>query len=91
MSRGYGCWGFGDLRSSVPRFRIRPVSYTHLDVYKRQALFLALLLLIQTSLSEQMQAALTFDSLTGAYSRRSILDELEHELRRCARLSLIHI
>lgn len=49
------------------------------------ALFLALLLLIQTSLSEQMQAALTFDSLTGAYSRRSILDELEHELRRCAR------
>ncbi|MGK8836137.1 GGDEF domain-containing protein [Achromobacter xylosoxidans] len=49
------------------------------------ALFLALLLLIQTSLSEQMQAALTFDSLTGAYSRRSILDELEHELQRCAR------
>lgn len=49
------------------------------------ALFLALLLLIQTSLSEQMQAALTFDSLTGAHSRRSILDELEHELRRCAR------
>lgn len=49
------------------------------------ALFLALLLLIQTWLSEQMQAALTFDSLTGAYSRRSILDELERELRRCAR------
>lgn len=49
------------------------------------ALFLALLLLIQTWLSEQMQAALTFDSLTGAYSRRSILDELERELQRCAR------
>lgn len=49
------------------------------------ALFLALLLLIQTSLSEQMQAALTFDSLTRAYSRRSILDELEHELQRCSR------
>ncbi|MBB1594986.1 GGDEF domain-containing protein [Achromobacter sp. UMC46] len=50
------------------------------------ALFLALLLLIQTSLSEQMQAALTFDSLTRAYSRRSILDELEHELQRCSRM-----
>lgn len=50
------------------------------------ALFLALLLLVQTSLSEQMQAALTFDSLTGAYSRRSILDELEHELQRCSRM-----
>lgn len=49
------------------------------------ALFLALLLLIQTTLSEQMQAALTFDSLTRAYSRRSILDELEHELQRCER------
>ncbi|CAB3883731.1 hypothetical protein LMG26841_03598 [Achromobacter dolens] len=49
------------------------------------ALFLALLLLIQTALSERMQAALTFDSLTGAYSRRSILDELEHELLRCER------
>ncbi|MGW8306155.1 MAG: GGDEF domain-containing protein [Achromobacter pulmonis] len=49
------------------------------------ALFLALLLLIQTWLSEQMQVALTFDSLTGAYSRRSILDELERELLRCAR------
>ncbi|WMD22903.1 GGDEF domain-containing protein [Achromobacter seleniivolatilans] len=49
------------------------------------ALFLALLLLIQTSLSEQMQAALTFDSLTHAYSRRSILDELDHELHRCDR------
>jgi len=50
------------------------------------ALFLALLLLVQTSLSEQMQAALTFDSLTGAYSRRSILDELDRELRRCKRV-----
>ncbi|MFY0479091.1 GGDEF domain-containing protein [Achromobacter marplatensis] len=50
------------------------------------ALFLALLLLIQTRLSEQMQAALTFDSLTRAYSRRSILDELEHELQRCSRM-----
>ncbi|MGY6269619.1 GGDEF domain-containing protein [Achromobacter denitrificans] len=49
------------------------------------ALFLALLLLVQTSLSEQMQAALTFDSLTRAYSRRSILDELERELQRCKR------
>lgn len=49
------------------------------------ALFLALLLLVQTWLSEQMQAALTFDSLTHAYSRRSILDELERELLRCAR------
>ncbi len=49
------------------------------------ALFLALLLLIQTTLSEQMQAALTFDSLTRAHSRRSILDELEHELQRCER------
>lgn len=49
------------------------------------ALFLALLLLIQTALSERMQAALTFDCLTGAYSRRSILDELEHELLRCER------
>ncbi|RBL87017.1 GGDEF domain-containing protein [Streptomyces cavourensis] len=49
------------------------------------ALFLALLLLIQTMLSEKMQAALTFDSLTHAYSRRSILDELEHELQRCER------
>lgn len=49
------------------------------------ALFLALLLLIQTSLSEQMQAALTFDGLTRAYSRRSILDELERELQRCKR------
>ncbi|SSW69285.1 GGDEF domain-containing protein [Achromobacter agilis] len=49
------------------------------------ALFLALLLLVQTSLSEQMQAALTFDSLTRAYSRRSILDELDRELRRCKR------
>ncbi len=49
------------------------------------ALFLALLLLVQTSLSEQMQAALTFDSLTRAHSRRSILDELERELRRCHR------
>ncbi|WP_313462340.1 GGDEF domain-containing protein [Achromobacter sp.] len=49
------------------------------------ALFLGLLLLIQTRLSEQMQAALTFDSLTRAYSRRSILDELEHELLRCSR------
>ncbi len=48
-------------------------------------LFLALLLLIQTSLSEQMEAALTFDGLTGAYSRRSILDELERELQRCQR------
>ncbi|CAB3685902.1 GGDEF domain-containing protein [Achromobacter pestifer] len=51
------------------------------------ALFLALLLLIQTSLSEQMQAALTFDSLTRAYSRRSILDELDHELQRCSRMA----
>lgn len=50
------------------------------------ALFLALLLLVQTSLSEQMQAALTFDSLTRAYSRRSILDELDHELQRCSRM-----
>ncbi|MGE8642144.1 MAG: GGDEF domain-containing protein [Achromobacter sp.] len=50
------------------------------------ALFLALLLLIQTRLSEQMQAALTFDSLTRAYSRRSILDELDHELQRCSRM-----
>lgn len=50
------------------------------------ALFLALLLLVQTSLSEQMQAALTFDSLTRAYSRRSILDELERELQRCRRV-----
>lgn len=49
------------------------------------ALFLALLLLVQTWLSEQMQAALTFDSLTHAYSRRSILDELERELQRCSR------
>jgi diguanylate cyclase (GGDEF)-like protein len=49
------------------------------------ALFLALLLLVQTTLSEQMQAALTFDSLTRAYSRRSILDELGRELRRCKR------
>ncbi|MFD4841021.1 GGDEF domain-containing protein [Achromobacter sp. NPDC058515] len=48
-------------------------------------LFLALLLMIQTSQSEKMQAALTFDSLTQAYSRRSILDELEHELQRCER------
>ncbi|WP_175200136.1 GGDEF domain-containing protein [Achromobacter insolitus] len=48
-------------------------------------LFLALLLLIQTSLSEQMQAALTFDGLTRAYSRRSILDELARELQRCKR------
>lgn len=48
-------------------------------------LFLALLLMIQTCESERMQAALTFDSLTGAYSRRSILDELEHELQRCER------
>jgi diguanylate cyclase (GGDEF)-like protein len=50
------------------------------------ALFLALLLLVQTSQSEQMQAALTFDSLTRAYSRRSILDELGRELRRCKRV-----
>ncbi|MEN4922878.1 GGDEF domain-containing protein [Achromobacter spanius] len=49
------------------------------------ALFLALLLLIQTLQAEKMQAALTFDSLTQAYSRRSILDELEHELQRCER------
>jgi len=49
------------------------------------ALFLALLLLIQTCQSEKMQAALTFDSLTQAYSRRSILDELDHELQRCER------
>lgn len=49
------------------------------------ALFLALLLMIQTCQSEKMQAALTFDSLTQAYSRRSILDELEHELQRCER------
>ncbi|MGE8618534.1 MAG: GGDEF domain-containing protein [Achromobacter spanius] len=49
------------------------------------ALFLALLLLVQTRLSEQMQAALTFDSLTHVHSRRSILDELERELQRCAR------
>ncbi|CAB3864735.1 hypothetical protein LMG26858_02406 [Achromobacter anxifer] len=48
-------------------------------------LFLALLLLIQTSLSERMEAALTFDGLTRAYSRRSILDELERELQRCKR------
>ncbi|EHK66557.1 diguanylate cyclase [Achromobacter arsenitoxydans SY8] len=48
-------------------------------------LFLALLLLIQTLQAEKMQAALTFDSLTQAYSRRSILDELEHELQRCQR------
>ena len=49
------------------------------------ALFLALLLMVQTRLSEQMQAALTFDSLTHVYSRRSILDELDRELQRCAR------
>ncbi|MGE6917741.1 GGDEF domain-containing protein [Achromobacter kerstersii] len=49
------------------------------------ALFLALLLMVQTRLSEQMQAALTFDSLTHVYSRRSILDELERELQRCGR------
>lgn len=49
------------------------------------ALFLALLLLVQTRLSEQMQAALTFDGLTQVHSRRSILDELERELQRCAR------
>ncbi len=49
------------------------------------ALFLALLFLIQTCQAEKMQAALTFDSLTQAYSRRSIMDELEHELQRCER------
>lgn len=49
------------------------------------AVFLALLLLIQTSLAEQMQAALTFDNLTKAYSRRSILAALDYELQRCAR------
>ncbi|AZS78957.1 GGDEF domain-containing protein [Achromobacter sp. MY14] len=49
------------------------------------ALFLALLLLVQTRLSEQMQAALTFDGLTQVHSRRSILDELERELQRCGR------
>lgn len=49
------------------------------------ALFLALLLMVQTRLSEQMQAALTFDSLTHVYSRRSILDELDRELQRCER------
>ncbi len=49
------------------------------------ALFLALLVLIQTRLSEQMQVALTFDGLTRAYSRRSILDELDRELQRCKR------
>ncbi len=49
------------------------------------AVFLALLLLIQTGLAEQMQAALTFDNLTKAYSRRSILAELDYELQRCAR------
>lgn len=48
-------------------------------------LFLALLFMIQSSQSEKMQAALTFDGLTQAYSRRSILDELEHELQRCER------
>ena len=32
-----------------------------------------------------MQEALTFDSLTQAYSRRSFMDELQHELRRCER------
>lgn len=48
-------------------------------------LFLALLFMIQTSQAEKMQAALTFDSLTQAYSRRSIMDELEHELLRCER------
>ena len=49
------------------------------------ALFLALLLLVQTRMSERMQEALTFDSLTQAYSRRSFMDELQHELRRCER------
>ncbi|WP_251864045.1 GGDEF domain-containing protein [Achromobacter sp. Marseille-Q4962] len=49
------------------------------------ALFLALLLLLQTRMSERMQAALTFDTLTQAYTRGSILDELGRELRRCAR------
>ncbi|MDF8364736.1 GGDEF domain-containing protein, partial [Achromobacter anxifer] len=49
------------------------------------AVFLALLLLIQTSLAEQMQAALTFDNLTRAYSRRSIRAEIDHELQRCTR------
>jgi diguanylate cyclase (GGDEF)-like protein len=48
-------------------------------------LFLALLFMIQSSQAEKMQAALTFDSLTQAYSRRSIMDELEHELQRCER------
>lgn len=48
-------------------------------------LFLALLFMIQSSQAEKMQAALTFDSLTQAYSRRSILDELERELQRCER------
>jgi len=48
-------------------------------------LFLALLFMIQTSQAEKMQAALTFDSLTHAYSRRSIMDELERELLRAER------
>jgi len=49
------------------------------------AMFLALLFLIQTCQAEKMQAALTFDSLTQAYSRRSIMDALEHDLQRCER------
>ncbi|KAJ8134233.1 hypothetical protein OY671_012554, partial [Metschnikowia pulcherrima] len=49
------------------------------------ASFSALSLSIQTVSSERMQAASTFDSSTGAYSRRSILDESEHESSRCER------
>ncbi len=47
-----------------------------LDCLMVPALFLGLVLLVQGRITQHLQTALTFDSLTGAYTRRSIMRAL---------------
>lgn len=46
------------------------------------ATLLGMVMLVQSRIIETMRSALTFDDLTGAYSRRSFLSEVQVELTR---------
>ena len=55
---------------------IRPVSYTHLDVYKRQALQDALL---AVGIKARVQTAIEMREIAEPYARRKAISELEHK------------